>query len=126
MDSEREYLCLESCVRGHHIYKKRWTPLVGERLRTRKEDGNCHDRFAVAVFKADKSTVGHIPREFSRIACYFLTHGGEITCEVTGRRRRSVAPGKGLEVPCTYTFLGKPKIIKKVVKLIDLKKQSSI
>ena len=72
MDSEREYLCLESCVRGDHIYKKRWTPLVGERLRTRKEDSNCHDRFAVAVFKADKSTVGRIPREFSRVAWYFL------------------------------------------------------
>ena len=43
--------------------------------------------------------------------------------QVQGRRRRSVAPGKGLEVPCTYAFLGK---LKKLVKLIDLKKQSSI
>ena len=46
--------------------------------------------------------------------------------QVQGRRRRSVVPGKGLEVPYTYTFLGKPKMIKKLVKLIDLKKQSSI
>ena len=121
MESEREYLCLESCVRGHHIYKRTWTPLIGEKLRT-KEDANCHDRFAVAVFKADESTVGHIPREVSKVAWYLLTHGGEIACEVTGRRRRSVTPGKGLEVPCIYTFLGKPKMIKKLVKLLHTKK----
>jgi len=34
----------------------------------------------------------------------FLKHGGLIICEVTGRRKRSVTPGKGLEVPCQYTF----------------------
>ena len=75
----------------------------------------------MAVFKADESTVGHIPREVSKVAWYLLTHGGEIACEVTGRRRRSVAPGKGLEVPCIYTFLGKPKMIKKLVKLLHTK-----
>jgi len=34
---------------------------------------------------------------------YFLRHGGEITCEITGRWRRSDVcdvGGKGLEVPC--------------------------
>ena len=31
--------------------------------------------------------VGHIPRESSRVAWYFLRDGGEITCEITGRRK---------------------------------------
>ena len=34
-------------------------------------------------------------------------HGGDITCEITGRRRRSDVDGKGLEVPCNHTSLGK-------------------
>ena len=33
--------------------------------------------------------VGVIPRESSRVAWYFLRHGGEITCKMTGRRRRT-------------------------------------
>ena len=75
------------------------------------------DRFAVAIEK-DSITVGHIPREHSRVAWYFIRHGGEITCEVTGRRKRSSVAGKGLEVPCTYTFWGRPKMIKRLVKVL--------
>jgi len=30
----------------------------------------------------------HIPRESSRVAWYFLRHGGDITCEITGRKCR--------------------------------------
>jgi len=52
----------------------------------------------VAVLQGD-SAVGHIPRESSRVAWYFLRHGGEITCEITDRRRSDV-DGKALEVPC--------------------------
>ena len=25
-------LCVESCVRGHHVFKRTWTPSVGEQL----------------------------------------------------------------------------------------------
>ena len=116
MDSEREHFCLESTVRGHHVYKSTWTPLLGQVLQTSTESGNEHDRFAVA-FTKDDNAVGHLPREISKVAWYFLHHGGEITCEITGRRKRSGVPGKGLEVPCTYTYLGSPKMIKKLVKL---------
>jgi len=31
-------------------------------------------------------------------------HGGEITCEITGRQRRSDVDGKGLEVPCMFAI----------------------
>ena len=33
----------------------------------------------------------------------------EITCKITDRWRRSCVDGKGLEVPCVYTSLGKPR-----------------
>ena len=113
----REHFCLESTVRGHHIYKRTWTPFIGEVLQTATERSNEHDRFAIAVAKGS-NTVGHIPREISKVAWYFLQHGGEITCEISGRRKLSSIPGKGLEVPCMYTFLGSPKMIKQLVKLL--------
>ena len=68
---------------------------------------NHHDRFAVAVLQGD-SGVGCIPQESSRVAWYFLSHGGEITCEITGRQRSDV-DGIGQEVPGVYTSLGKPR-----------------
>ena len=40
----------ESVVHGHHIYKRVWTPLLGERLQIDEED-NIHDARAVAVRK---------------------------------------------------------------------------
>ena len=66
----------------------------------------------------DENVVGHVPREFSKLAYHFINHGGIITCEVTGSRRLSELPDKGLVVPCVYTFIGKPAMIKRLLKLI--------
>ena len=88
-----------SVVRGHHIYKSLWTPEVNEVLLLRRETGNEHDEYAVAVLKAS-TVVGHVPREISRICWFFLRRGGQITCSITGHRRF----GNGLEVPCVYIF----------------------
>ena len=103
-----EYL-LSSVVCGHHIYNQVWTPFIGEELITEKEEGNEHDVFAVAVLK-DGNVVGHVPREFSRIAWHFLNHGGTITCQITGHRKF----GNGLEVPCNYFFFGESKLVCKL------------
>ena len=51
--------------------------------------------------------MGYTPRESSIVDWYILRHGGEITCEITGRRRRSDVDGKDLEVPFVYTSLGR-------------------
>ena len=72
-------------------------PHGGEILSMRKEAGNHHDRFAVAVLK-DDCIVGHIPREVSETAWYFLEHGGEIQCEITSRWKRSDIVGKALYI----------------------------
>ena len=63
MESE---LVKESVVRGHHIYKEVWSPVVGELLPVLRESNNVHDRRAVTVFK-DGNIVGHVTRELSRI-----------------------------------------------------------
>ena len=117
MRSEDSILLKESVIRGHHVFKVVWTPRVGEILRIGKEAGNTHDRRAVAVLKADGTIVGHVPREFSRVFWYFLSHGGKISCEVTAKRKY----GKGLEVPCVYKFLGSEKMILKLKAIMQEK-----
>lgn len=43
-----EVFCLERGVCGHHIYKRVWTPVMGEELPVDNED-NINDPRAVAV-----------------------------------------------------------------------------
>ena len=55
---------IHSVVHGHHVYKKIWTPYVGEMLALQREIGNVHDWFAVAVTAQPAATiVGRVPRE---------------------------------------------------------------
>ena len=39
----------ESVVRGYNIYKRVWSPTVGEVLQLTHEERNEHDRFAVCL-----------------------------------------------------------------------------
>ena len=107
---------VESVVRGHHIYKQVWTPVVGEELTLAREYHNLYDCYATTVNK-DAAIVGRVPRELSKLFWNFLASGGLITCEVTGRRRK----GKGLEVPCTYKLQGDEKLVSKLKKTLKEK-----
>ena len=104
----------ERVVRGHHIYKRVWSPTIGEVLQLSREEGNEHDRFAVCLLKPGAVTVGHVPRDLSRKIWHFLRHGGKATCEITGRRKF----GKGLEVPCVYRFVGKQSLVQRLEGLL--------
>ena len=47
--------CLEfhSVARGHHIYKKIWTPVNGEQLACKhdtREEGQLYDDYAVGIY----------------------------------------------------------------------------
>ena len=91
-----DVLCIESVIQGHHVYKDiLWTPVLGQVLDTRQEHGNTNDQYTVSILHYGL-VVGHIPRELSHTAWHFLQHHGTIACEVTGRRRLSGVPGKGL------------------------------
>ena len=108
---------IESTVRGHHVYKAAWYPYIGEELPVQREVNNIHDDFAVAILK-NGNTVGHVPREISRVCRYFLhKSGSEMTCIVNGDRRRSEVDGKGLVVPCVYIFRGKQKHLDRLINL---------
>ena len=121
---DEETYALESVVRGHHVYKACWDPVIGESLQVHCQGNNSHDAYAVATSR-NGNVVGHVPIEFSRVTWYFLQHGGRISCEITGRRKISAVALKGLVVPCTYTYFGKPVMIKKLVKVMEQKKKDA-
>ena len=93
-----------SAVRGYQIYKDIWEPSVGEKLIAHRDFGNQFDKFTIKVLNGEE-TVGHLPREYSRRAWYFLARGGSITLEVTGRRRHCKQLCGGMEIPCCVTPL---------------------
>ena len=57
----------ESVVRGHHVYKISWTPVIGEELMLETEDDNEDDEHTVAVMK-DGDIVGHVARSISNVS----------------------------------------------------------
>ena len=67
---------VESCARGHHIYKQVWTPFVRELTCTREIE-NTKDPFAVAMV-CRSTVVGHVPlKDISRM-CPVLSKEGSI------------------------------------------------
>ena len=76
-----ERISIESFVRGHHVYKEIWTPVIGEDLMC--ESSNSVDPYAVAVIKrlefsgsgpaasssssagSSGTIVGHVPQKIS-------------------------------------------------------------
>jgi hypothetical protein len=56
----------DSCIRGFHVYKDVWNPVVGETLNAEREKklDNPADKYAVSVMK-DGNIVGHVPRKNS-------------------------------------------------------------
>lgn len=105
-------------VHGHHVYKKIWSPVVGESLSCEREPGNRYNNYAVAV-KRHTTIIGHLPRKISKVSSLFLRKGGETECVVSGRCRHCCdLKQAGLEVPCTIIFSGQKTLIEKVKKLI--------
>ena len=49
-----------SYVKGYHMYKTLWNPLIGEFLSCEREPDNPMDKYAVCVKKENKK-VGHLP-----------------------------------------------------------------
>ena len=51
------------------VYKDIWKPSIGDNLACEREFDNCFDKFAIKVVN-NGETVGHLPREVSKIAWY--------------------------------------------------------
>ena len=77
-------------LRGFHVYKEVWSPIVGEQLKCCYERNNCYDRYAIAATKrlrgrlAD-SAGGHLPGEIFRATRIFLLRGGLFVVKSSAR-----------------------------------------
>ena len=93
-----------SVIRGHHVYKAAWCPIIGESLACRKDDrkeAKEHDEYAVGTYlEADNKLVGHVPMELSFLIFTFLKacHENNVQVKVTGSRRLE----NGLVVPGSF------------------------
>ena len=108
----------DTVIRGHHINKEIWAPVIGECVQHEIEPGNDHNLYAVAMRKYDR-IVGHVPRTISTLCHLFLSSGGTINCTVNGVRRYSTdLPQGGLDVPCKLTFRGNQAMIETIRRLL--------
>ena len=88
-----EFTC---AVRGHHVYKTSWTPVLNEKLNCKKdnqEEALSHGKHSIGIFKNDDQTlVGHLPIELSRLIDYFLKNKDEnfVSALVVGPRKREI------------------------------------
>ena len=112
-----------SVIRGHHVYKARWTPVIGEKLvckNDKREEAKAYDDFAVGLYKDGKDSsgssdvlVGHVPIELSHLICTFLNaeDSNEGNAEVIGKRTLE----NGLVVPAIYSLRTRNKNISDVL-----------
>ena len=112
---------IDSCVRGHHVSKMFWLPMLGEELLCERGSGNLTDPYAVAVLN-NTVTVRYVPQKISAACSLFLCNNGTILCIITGNRRFSADLLQGgLEIPCKLKFSGEAKFVEKIRKLTPIK-----
>jgi len=111
-----------SVIRVYHEYKAIWCSVISEVLVCKREVGNYHDPYAVAVVKAGRVIVGHVPKKIFSICSLFLRKGDGIYCTVIGSRQFSsdLLQGGLVEVSCFLLFNGNFQIIDKAKSLLHL------
>ena len=77
-------------LRGFHVYKEVWSPIIGEQLKYFYEINNCYDRHAIAETKRLRGrladfTVGHLPWEISRATRFFHSEEGLFVLKSSAR-----------------------------------------
>lgn len=103
----------ETVIRGHHVYKRVWTPVIDEKVECNKDtrvEVIEHDENAIGVYRVTKqldvanekkTLVGHVTIELSRLMKNFLEANTEnkLFAQVTGKRKREL----GLVVPAKFS-----------------------
>ena len=89
-----------------------WTAEIGSILTSEPEErpgALVEDRYAIAII-SNNQTVGHVPKFLSKLAFFFLKHGGTLTVKVTGERRYSfdLAQG-GMEIAAEFIYKSEKK-----------------
>ena len=94
-----------AAVRGFHVFRKIWKPVLNELLDCFHEQGNDFDYFSIKTCEKDnKKTVGHLPREISSPTKFLIDRGARVTAEITSSHyRKSPLLQGGLEIRCRVT-----------------------
>lgn len=100
-----------AAIRGYHYYRKYWNPKPGEILICIHEMDNPFDAFAIRTCNREGNTVGHLPRELSRVTKFLMERGAAITAILleTHYRRSPLVQG-GLEIPCLVKVEMRPMV----------------
>ena len=77
-----------AAVRGYHHHRKFWKPKENKTLQCLFEKDNLYDHFAIKTVSSDGKTVGHLPREISRVTKFFLDRGARVNAKLTSRHYR--------------------------------------
>ena len=104
-----------SYVKGYHVYKTLWNPLIGEFLSCEREPDNPMDKYAVFVKKENK-IVEHLPLgksgKFAKTIFYFLRADEVSSCKlVVTVKPVYLGDDQGMQVPCKLIFTGVKKCI---------------
>ena len=67
-----------AAIRGYHYYRKFWLPIEHQILTCHHELDNPFDMFAIKACGNNGTTVGHLPREISRVTKYILDRGATV------------------------------------------------
>ena len=111
--------------RGYHVYcDSSWrSPSLTDKLSLRMEPENAEDPYALVVI-LEACTVGHIPREISRLFFWFLKLGGKTVVKLRSKKLyQSPIALEGLELLLDITFLIDPSqhaLLKRLKDHIDI------
>ena len=107
-----------AAVRGYHYYKQFWKHVENEELHCYHEKYNLYDEFAIKTVHKNGETVGHLPREISRVTNFFLDRGVSMHIKLpSSHYRRSPLVQGGMEIPCTL-FCSMTSILKNAQQLV--------
>ena len=110
----------ETVIRGHHVYKSVWSPVMGQVLgckRDMRAEAQEHDSNAIGAYiiSNQKETLArHVPIELSRLLKNLIEAkaGNKLSARVTGKRKREV----GLVVPAKFSALTSELRIARILK----------
>ena len=101
LTTAEKHMKLHLAIRVFHYYRKYWRPNLDKKLICIHEQKKVFDMFAIKTCLEDGRTVGHLPREVSRICKFLLDCGASMTVELTSTNYRRFPLVKGgLEIPC--------------------------
>ena len=90
-----------AAVRGYHYYRRFWKPEEKQKLNCMHELNNPYDRFTIKLVTLNGETVGHLPKELSRITKFYLDRGASMHVALTSKHyRRSPLVQGGIEIAC--------------------------